>query len=72
MIVTDGLFEEDGAFLKMPKYNEGAEIYLKSLWQKKVSEFCVENKFITKEMMNKILFWRHTGFSVFYRAEAPR
>jgi len=66
VIVTDGLFEKNGTFRKMPRYNEGASIYLKSLWEKKVAGYCIEKGFITKEMISKILWWRHTGFSVFY------
>lgn len=64
-IVADGLFLADGTFKPMPKYDEGAHIYLLSLWKKAVAKFVLEHEFITPEMMSKILGWRNTGFSIF-------
>jgi len=49
----------------MPKYNEGAYIYLKALWEKAVANFCVKEGFVTKAFVDKLLSWRHTGFSVY-------
>jgi hypothetical protein len=65
VITTDGLFLADGTFCQMPKYNEGARIYLLSLWQKAVCEFALDHEFATREMLSKIMTWHHTGFSVF-------
>jgi Putative transposase/Transposase zinc-binding domain len=65
VLVTDGIFTEDGIFHKMPPYSEGARIYFKSLWEKAVAKFCVKKGFINEGLMKKMLFWTNTGFSIY-------
>jgi hypothetical protein len=65
VIAADGLFRADGTFRPMPKYDEGAQIYLLDLWKRAVRDFALQHQFISPEMMDKILGWHHTGFSVF-------
>ena len=65
ILITDGLFCDNGDFLKMPKYSEVACKYLKTLWEKAVGDFCIAEGYVQKEFMKKILGWRYTGFSVY-------
>ena len=65
VIAADGLFRADGTFRVMPKYEEGARIYLLSLWQKAVCEFALKHGFASRELLSKLIGWQHTGFSVF-------
>lgn len=65
VIATDGVFAENGHFCPAPKFDESAHRYLLSLWTKAIADFVVKHKFISPEMMGKILNWQHTGFSVF-------
>ncbi len=51
VLITDGLFCDYVSFLKMPRYNEGAYIFLKSLWEKAVANYCIKNGFISKELI---------------------
>jgi hypothetical protein len=64
-LVTDGIFKPDAGFLAMPGYQERGVAVLKSLWEKAVLDFAVKREFIKSETANKLLSWRHTGFSVF-------
>lgn len=65
VIAADGLFRVDGTFRPMPKYDEGARIYLLSLWQKAVCEFALAHEFATRELLEKVRGWQYSGFSVF-------
>ncbi|MBU2515934.1 transposase [bacterium] len=40
VLITDGLFCDNGDFLKMPKYSEVACKYLKTLWEKGSQAYC--------------------------------
>ena len=64
-VVADGLFLPDGTFHFMPRYDEGARIFLKSLWERNISSYCQQKGFVKKENINRILSQHHSGFSVF-------
>jgi len=64
-LVTDGVFDSTGTFHQMPRYNFGANKYLKSLWEKAVARYCVDEGFVNESMMRKVLSWDYTGFSVY-------
>jgi hypothetical protein len=65
VLVTDGVFSEEGEFYAMPHYGAKAKLYMKTLWEKKICEYCVMKGFVTKYFVNKLLWQRHTGFSVY-------
>ncbi|MBN8216158.1 MAG: hypothetical protein J0L75_05925 [Spirochaetes bacterium] len=65
VIAADGLFADNGTFRPLRGLDEGAHLYLLSLWKKAVATFAVKHEFISPEMMGKIVGWQHTGFSVF-------
>jgi len=65
MVVTDGLFDTKGTFHVMPNLDEGARIFLKSLWERNVARYCISKGYVTRDLMNKVLSWDYTGFSVF-------
>jgi len=63
-VVTDGIFINNN-FHSMPRYDEGARIFIQSLWERNVSRYCISKGYVTKALIDKILCWRHTGFSVY-------
>ena len=63
-VATDGLFVPTGTFYVMPKYDEGALVFLKSLWEKNVTT-CLEKGYARPETISKLLCRHYTGFSVY-------
>jgi len=61
-IVADGLFLEDGSFYVMPQKDKKK---LEQLFRLKVMRLLVGEGHLTREMANKLLKWRHSGFSVY-------
>jgi hypothetical protein len=60
-LTTDGAFTPDGTFIPMPDMS--AEPYLR-LWEEAVFALLIKEDRISQEVVDQMLIWRHSGFSV--------
>ena len=60
LIASDGLFTDKGVFYVMPKVNLKR---LEELFRANVFKMLKEEGRINDELINKLMNWRHSGFS---------
>ena len=66
IISSDGIYGDSGTFYMMPRYSDKAKQCLQKIFEKKVEDYCLENKMATKDNMYRIMHQqRYTGFSVY-------
>ena len=66
-LVTEGGVDKKGVFHKVPRF---ADDRLAELFAKEVLRFLVGRELLSREWAERILGWRHTGFSVHSRVRA--
>ena len=65
MLITDGLFANDGTFYSLPELTSEELDDLTRLFRAKVINMLRDKALLSEELANKILSWRHnSGFSV--------
>jgi hypothetical protein len=65
VIVSDGLFCEDGTFRLMPPIDGRGRACLQRIFEKKVIRFCLKEGMVREGTVMMMYQWAHTGFSVY-------
>ena len=65
VIVSDGLFCEDGTFHLMPPIDNRGRACLQRIFEKKVIQFCLKEGMVREETVMMMYQWSYTGFSVY-------
>ncbi len=60
MLTTDGGFDPDGGFIKLPEWDAPC---LMSLFRERLLARLLDSHAISQELVRKLLAWRHPGFS---------
>ncbi len=60
-LVSDGLFRETGTFYVMPKVDLEA---LEDIFRANILKMLKDEGKIDDDLINKLMSWRHSGFSV--------
>jgi hypothetical protein len=68
-LVTEGGVDEAGLFHKIPRIDDSR---LATIFAREVLAFLVGRELLSPEWAERILAWRHTGFSVHSRVRAKR
>jgi hypothetical protein len=66
-LVTEGGVDEAGVFQRMSVFDDGR---LAEVFAREVLEFLVRKELLSPEWVERLLSWRHTGFSVHSRVRA--
>lgn len=65
VIVSDGLFCDDGTFHAMPPIDARARTCLQRIFEKKITKFCLKERMIREETVMIMQQWSYSGFSVY-------
>jgi hypothetical protein len=65
--VTEGGVDEAGAFHKVSSFDDGR---IAKVFSREVLAFLVDRELLSPEMAERLVSWRHTGFSVHSRVRA--
>jgi hypothetical protein len=66
-LVTEGGVDERGAFHKVSSFDDG---HISEVFSREVLRFLIGRELLSPEWAERLLSWRHTGFSVHSRVRA--